>query len=63
MYTLLLFLLPALYLLAFVLGVRWVIRRRAGSLSKALLILAMIALLVVVSFVSWVVLYYAGGGH
>jgi hypothetical protein len=62
-YTLLLVLLPALYLLALIVGVRWVLHRNEGLLFKAVLILAMLALVVVVSFVSWVVLYYAGGGH
>lgn len=56
-------LLPALYLFAFIMGVRWVVRRTEGLLLKAVLILGMCVLLLVVSFLSWVIIYYAGGGH
>jgi hypothetical protein len=52
-------LLPALYLFAFIMGVRWVVHHTEGLLLKAVRILVMCALLVVVSFVSWVIIYYA----
>ena len=55
-------LLPALYLFAFIMGVRWVVRRSEVLFLKAVLIPGMCAVLLVGSFVSWVIIYYAGGG-
>lgn len=56
-------LLLALYLFAFITGVRLIVRRTESLWPRALLILGMCLLLLAVSFVSWAAIYYARGGH
>ncbi len=56
-------LLPALFIFAAIVGVRWIVRNVKELTLKILLLLGLIGVLVFISFVSWIVIYYAGGGH